>query len=138
MPLERSMMPLERVNGPGGHRYRPGSETAGKHLSHALHRQIIPRIARPIVENSPACPENTSAAVVSPASRTPGSKVEALCTEGGQHSSKGRLYEYSAENRLTRWGTTNALLLENDPKTGGLQGEQFGSGGGGSDGERTT
>lgn len=73
-----------------------------------------------------------------PVSRTPGSKVDTSAQRGRQHSSKGRLYEYSAGIRVNRWETTNVFPLENDPKTGGLQGEQFGSGGGGSDGERTT
>lgn len=82
MPLERAVMPLERINGPGGHRYRPGSETAGKRLPRALHRRITQRTARPIVENSPALQENTSAAVVSPASRTPGTEVRDYRTEG--------------------------------------------------------
>ena len=82
MPLERATMPLERVNGPGGHRYRPASETAGNHPSRALHRPKTPKMARPIVENSPACLENTSAAVVSPRLQDSRQQGRGGCTEG--------------------------------------------------------
>ena len=139
MPLERATMPLERVNGPGGRetppRFRNGRESSLARVASAENSENGAADCgklSPLVLKTPLRPSCL------PVSRTPGSKVGEDAQRGRQHSSKGRLYEYSAENRVSRWETTNALLLENDPKTGGLQGEQFGSGGGDSEGKRPT